>query len=192
MSESFSVRPWRLCPLVADGVLYQIYVRSFADSDGDGVGDLRGVIDRLDYLSWLGVDGIWLSPITPSPNADLGYDVADYCSVQPEYGGLADLDELIASANGRGIQVLIDLVPNHTSDRHAWFVDSRSSKDAEHRPFYVWVDPKPDGSPPEQLGRVFRRTGVDAGRDHRSVLPPQLPPRATGSELVVRRCPIGV
>jgi len=156
VSESSSIatpatsRPWW-----RNGVLYQIYVRSFADSDGDGVGDLRGVLDKLDYLSWLGVDGIWLSPITPSPNADFGYDVADYLSVQPEYGDLADLDALVASANSRGIQVLIDLVPNHTSDRHAWFVDARSSKDAEHRDFYVWVDPKPDGSPPNNWVGCF-------------------------------------
>jgi alpha-glucosidase len=136
-------------------LLYQIYVRSFADSDGDGIGDLRGVIDRLDHLSWLGVDGIWLSPVTPSPNADWGYDVADYCSVLPEYGNLDDLDELVASANGRGIQVLIDLVPNHTSDRHPWFVESRSSKDAGRREFYVWVDPKPDGSPPNNWVGCF-------------------------------------
>jgi alpha-glucosidase len=137
------------------GLLYQIYVRSFSDSDGDGVGDLRGVIDRLDHLSWLGVDGIWLSPITPSPNADWGYDVADYRSVAPEYGTLADLDELVAAANGRGIQVLIDLVPNHTSDHHPWFVESRSSKTAGRRDFYVWADPKPDGSPPNNWVGCF-------------------------------------
>src|ERR1700677_2168487 len=107
-------------PWWRSGLLYQIYIRSFADSDGDGVGDLGGVIDRLDHLSWLGVDGIWLSPITPSPNADFGYDVSDYCAVEPAYGTMADLDELVTSARARGIQVLIDLVPNHTSDRHAW------------------------------------------------------------------------
>jgi alpha-glucosidase len=142
-------------PWWTTGLLYQIYVRSFADSDGDGVGDLRGIIGRLDYLSWLGVDGIWLSPVTVSPNADFGYDVADYRSVQPEYGTMADLDELVASAGSRGIQVLIDLVPNHSSDRHAWFVDSRSSRDAERRDFYVWVDPKPDGSPPNNWVGCF-------------------------------------
>ena len=136
-------------------MLYQIYVRSFADSDDDGVGDLRGVIDRLDHLSWLGVDGIWLSPITPSPNADYGYDVADYCAVEPAYGNLADLDELVASANARGIEVLIDLVPNHSSDHHPWFVDSRSGRDSIHRDFYVWVDPKPDGSPPNNWVGCF-------------------------------------
>jgi alpha-glucosidase len=137
------------------GLLYQIYVRSFADSDGDGVGDLRGVIDKLDHLAWLGVDGIWLSPTTPSPDADYGYDVADYCAVEPRYGTLADLDELVAKANGRGIQVLIDLVPNHTSDQHVWFVESRSSTDNARRDFYVWVDPKPDGSPPNNWVGCF-------------------------------------
>jgi alpha-glucosidase len=130
------------------GVLYQIYPRSFADSDADGIGNIRGVIDHLDHLQWLGVDGIWLSPITCSPNADWGYDVSDYCGVQPEYGTLDDVDELIASAGERGLRVLLDLVPNHTSDRHPWFVDSRSSRTSKHRDWYVWADPKPDGSPP--------------------------------------------
>ena len=137
------------------GLLYQIYLRSFADSDGDGVGDLRGVLDRLDYLSWLGVDGIWLSPVHPSPNADWGYDVADYCAVLAEYGTLADLDALVKAANNLDIQVLIDLVPNHTSDQHEWFVESRSSTDAARRDFYVWVDPKPDGSPPNNWVGCF-------------------------------------
>src|SRR3984957_21005030 len=103
-------------------MLYQIYVRSFADTNDDGVGDLPGILGRLDYLGWLGVDGIWLSPVTPSPNADFGYDVADYCSVEPAYGNLADLDELVTAANAEGMQVLIDLVPNHSSDQHPWFV----------------------------------------------------------------------
>jgi alpha-glucosidase len=142
-------------PWWRSGVLYQIYVRSFADSDGDGVGDLRGVIDKLDHLSWLGVDGIWLSPITPSPNADWGYDVADYTGVEPAYGTLADVDELVAAAGERGMQVLIDLVPNHTSDRHAWFVEARSSREADRRDFYVWVDPRADGSPPNNWVGCF-------------------------------------
>ncbi|MGH9918554.1 MAG: alpha-amylase family glycosyl hydrolase [Nitrososphaerales archaeon] len=137
------------------GLLYQIYVRSFADTDGDGVGDLGGVLDRLDYLSWLGVDGIWLSPITVSPNADWGYDVSDYRKVQPEYGTLADLDEVVAAANSRGIHVLIDLVPNHTSNLHSWFSDSASSRDAGHRDFYVWADPTSDGSPPNNWVGCF-------------------------------------
>jgi alpha-glucosidase len=131
-----------------DGVLYQIYPRSFADSDGDGVGDLRGVIDRLDHLEWLGVAGIWLNPTTPSPNDDWGYDVADYKDVDPELGTMDDLDELIAEAGRRGMRVLLDLVPNHTSDRHPWFQDALTGRDAKYRDFYVWADPAPGGGPP--------------------------------------------
>ena len=117
-------------------VVYQIYVRSFADSNGDGVGDLPGVTSRLDYLQWLGIDTLWLSPTFPSPNVDWGYDVSDYLDVHPELGTLADLDALIAAARARGIDVWLDLVPNHTSDRHAWFTD---------RPeFYVWSDHIPN------------------------------------------------
>jgi alpha-glucosidase len=138
-----------------DGVLYQIYVRSFADSDGDGTGDLQGVIDHLDHLEWLGVDGIWLSPTTPSPDRDWGYDVSDYRDVHPELGDLATLDRLVSDAASRGIRVILDLVPNHTSDRHPWFVDARSSREAAHRDWYVWADPRADGSPPNNWRSVF-------------------------------------
>ena len=138
-----------------DGVVYQIYVRSFADTDGDGIGDLQGVVDHLDHLEWLGVSGIWLSPIHPSPNRDWGYDVADYLSVHPEFGTLQTLDRLVAEAGARDIRILLDLVPNHTSDRHPWFVDSRSSREAVHRDWYVWADPLPDGSPPNNWLSVF-------------------------------------
>ena len=130
-------------------------MRSFADSDGDGVGDLRGLLGRLDHLAWLGVDVLWLSPVMPSPNADWGYDVADYCAVDPDYGTLADLDEVIAAAKTLGISVLLDLVPNHTSDHHRWFVESRSSSDSARRQWYVWADPKPDGSPPNNWVSTF-------------------------------------
>ena len=130
------------------GVIYQIYPRSFADSDGDGHGDLQGVIDHLDHLSWLGIDGIWLNPIHPSPNADWGYDVTDYMSVAPEFGDLGKLDLLVTEARARGIRTILDLVPNHTSDQHPWFVDARSDRAAAHRDWYVWADPKADGSPP--------------------------------------------
>jgi alpha-glucosidase len=136
-------------------VLYQVYVRSFADSDDDGVGDLRGLLSRLEHLAWLGVDALWLSPVTASPNADWGYDVADYCAVLPEYGTIDDLDELIAAARARGIRVMLDLVPNHTSDRHPWFVESRSSVDSERRDWYVWADPQPDGSAPNNWVSSF-------------------------------------
>ena len=131
-----------------DGVLYQIYPRSFADSDGDGVGDLAGIRERLDHLEWLGVTGIWLNPTMPSPNDDWGYDVADYCEVHPDLGTLEDLDALIAAANERGIRVLLDLVPNHTSDRHPWFADALTGVDARHRAYYVWAPPGADGGPP--------------------------------------------
>jgi alpha-glucosidase len=138
-----------------DGVLYQIYPRSFMDTTGDGVGDLRGIIERLDHLQWLGVEAIWLDPVMVSPNDDWGYDVADYVDVDPSLGTLADADELIAEAGKRDIRVVFDLVPNHTSDRHPWFVDSRSSRDSKHRDWYVWADPKPDGSPPNNWVNTF-------------------------------------
>jgi len=127
---------------------YQIYVRSWRDSNGDGVGDLAGVCQGLDYLQWLGIDAIWLSPTMPSPNHDWGYDVSDYYGVHPDLGTLEDLDRLIAEAGERDIAVLLDLVPNHSSDEHPWFVDALTGRDAEHRPYYVWADGKADGSPP--------------------------------------------
>jgi alpha-glucosidase len=127
-------------PWWRDGIVYQIYPRSFADSDADGVGDLRGVRARLDYLEWLGVDGIWLTPTFPSPNADWGYDVADYVSVHPDLGTLDDLDALVDDAGSRGIRVLLDLVPAHTSDRHPWFVEARSARNSPMRDRYIWRD----------------------------------------------------
>lgn len=135
-------------PWWGTGILYQIYPRSFADSDGDGSGDVPGIIEHLDHLAWLGVDGIWLSPVTCSPNADWGYDVSDYREIQPDLGTSEDIDRLISEAGRRGIRVLMDLVPNHTSDQHPWFLDSRSSVTARHRNWYVWADPKPDGALP--------------------------------------------
>jgi alpha-glucosidase len=139
----------------ADGVLYQIYPRSFADATGDGVGDLAGIRERLDYLEWLGVDGIWLNPTTPSPNADWGYDVSDYDGVDPAFGELGDLEGLVADAAARGIHVVLDLVPNHTSSRHPWFEDARSSRSSPHRDWYVWADGRADGQPPNNWQSVF-------------------------------------
>ena len=130
------------------GVIYQIYPRSFQDTNGDGIGDLKGIERRLDYLMSLGVDAIWISPIYPSPMADFGYDVADYCGVDARFGALADFDDLLAQAHARGIKVVLDFVPNHSSDRHPWFVESRSSRDNPKRHWYIWRDPGPDGAPP--------------------------------------------
>ena len=136
-------------------VLYQVYLRSFADSNGDGVGDLRGVIDKLDYLDWLGVDALWLSPVTVSPDKDWGYDVSDYRDVQPVFGSLDDVDELIVEARERGMRIVLDLVPNHTSDRHPWFADARASRTARYRDWYVWADPRLDGAPPNNWRAAF-------------------------------------
>jgi glycosidase len=129
------------------GTIYQIYPRSFQDSDGDGVGDLRGVERRLDYLADLGVDAVWLSPIFPSPMADFGYDVADYCDVDPLFGNLADFDRLLDRLHRRGLKLLLDFVPNHSSDQHPWFVESRSSRTNPKRDWYIWRDPAPGGGP---------------------------------------------
>jgi alpha-glucosidase len=129
-------------------VLYQLYVRSWLDTDDDGYGDLGGVIARLDYLSWLGVDGIWLSPTMPSPDDDWGYDVSDYMGVHPGLGTIDDMDRLIAEAGKRGMRVLLDLVPNHTSSAHPWFVDAAGGRGSARRDFYVWSDPAPGGGPP--------------------------------------------
>jgi alpha-glucosidase len=136
-------------------VVYQVYSRSFQDSDGDGIGDLDGIAGRLGHLRWLGVDAIWLTPITASPDDDLGYDVSDYLAVHPALGDLAAADRLLAEARRLGVRVLLDVVPNHTSDCHPWFVDSRSSRRAAHRGWYVWADPRPDGSPPNNWTSVF-------------------------------------
>jgi alpha-glucosidase len=138
-----------------DGVIYQIYPRSYRDSNGDGVGDLAGITERLDHLAWLGVDGIWITPITVSPDTDWGYDVADYTAVQPVLGDLDDFDRLVAEAAAVGIKILLDLVPNHSSDQHPWFVEARSSLDSPRRDYYVWAEPKPDGSPPNNWRSSF-------------------------------------
>ncbi len=130
------------------GIIYQIYPRSFQDSNGDGIGDLEGIRRRLDYLQWLQVDAIWISPIYPSPMADFGYDVADYCGIDPVFGTFDDFDRLIAEAHTRDLKVILDFVPNHTSDRHPWFVESRAARNNPKRGWYIWRDPKPDGSPP--------------------------------------------
>jgi alpha-glucosidase len=129
-------------------VIYQIYPRSFQDSNGDGIGDLRGIIRRLPYLAELGVDAVWLSPIFPSPMADFGYDVANYVDIDPVFGTLADFDEFVARCHAANVRVLLDLVPNHTSDQHPWFITSRSSRDNPRRNWYLWQNPAPTGAEP--------------------------------------------
>jgi glucan 1,6-alpha-glucosidase len=122
-------------------VLYQIYPRSFQDTTGTGVGDLRGIINRLDYLNTLGINAIWLSPVYKSPNDDNGYDISDYEDIMDEFGTMADMDELIAEAKKRDIRIIMDLVVNHTSDEHAWFIEAKKGKDNPYRDFYIWRDP---------------------------------------------------
>ena len=134
------------------GVVYQVYPRSFQDSNGDGVGDLPGVLARLDHHSALGVDAVWISPIYPSPMADFGYDVSDYTGIDPVFGSLEDFDRLVSAAHARGLRVILDYVPNHSSDRHPWFVESRSSRANPKRDWYVWRDPAPGGGPPSGAG----------------------------------------
>jgi alpha-glucosidase len=137
------------------GIIYQIYPRSFMDSDGDGVGDLRGIRSQLDYLEWLGVDAIWISPIFLSPMADFGYDISNYTDIDPLFGTLDDFDALLADAHSRDLKVLLDYVPNHTSDRHPWFVEARSSRGSAKRDWYIWRDPVPSGGPPNNWRSNF-------------------------------------
>ena len=136
-------------------VVYQIYPRSFKDSNGDGIGDLPGIIEKLDYLEKLGIGAIWLSPVYQSPNDDNGYDISDYEAIMTEFGTMADMDRLIAEAKKRNIRIIMDLVVNHTSDEHAWFVEARKSKDNPYRDYYVWADPSEDGGVPNGLRSAF-------------------------------------
>lgn len=141
--DEYSSRPWW-----ETGVIYQVYPRSFQDSDGDGVGDLAGIEARLDYIVSLGVDAIWLSPIFPSPMADFGYDVSDYCGVEPMFGDLDAFDRLLAAVHSQGLKLILDFVPNHSSDQHPWFIASRSAPEDPKRDWYIWRDAAPDGGPP--------------------------------------------
>ena len=138
-----------------NSVVYQIYPRSFKDSNGDGFGDLQGIIEKLPYLQNLGIDVIWLSPVFDSPQDDNGYDISDYRKIYAGFGSNEDMDELIKKAHEHGIKIVLDLVVNHTSDEHAWFVESRKSKDNKYSDYYIWKDPKADGSEPNNWGSSF-------------------------------------
>ena len=142
-----------------DGTIYQIYPRSFQDSNGDGIGDLPGILARLGYLATLGIDAIWISPFYPSPMADFGYDVADYCNVDPIFGTLADFDRLIAATHASGLKLILDFVPNHTSNQHPWFLESRSARTSPKRDWYLWHDPAPNGGPPNNWTSHFGGSG---------------------------------
>jgi alpha-glucosidase len=137
------------------GVVYQVYPRSFKDTNQDGIGDLNGVIEKLNYLKTLGVQAIWLSPFYPSPMIDFGYDVADYCEVDPMFGSLNDFDHLVTESHRRGLKIIIDWVPNHTSSQHEWFKESRISRENPKRGWYIWRDPAPNSGPPNNWGSVF-------------------------------------
>ena len=141
------------------GVFYQIYPRSFMDSNGDGDGDLQGIIDRLDYISELGVDAIWISPIYASPLMDNGYDVSDYTDIHPMFGDMETFDRFLTAVHKRNLRLVMDYVPNHTSDQHPWFIESRSSRDNVKRDWYIWKDAKPDGSPPNNWESIFGGPG---------------------------------
>lgn len=149
MSKTISPDWWRGC------VIYQVYPRSYQDTSGDGIGDIRGIIERLDHIASLGVDAIWLSPFFKSPMADFGYDVSDYCDVDPMFGTLSDFDELIGLAHAKGLKIIIDQVISHSSDQHGWFKESRSSRDNPKADWYVWADPKPDGTAPNNWLSIF-------------------------------------
>lgn len=138
-----------------EGIIYQIYPRSFQDSDNDGIGDLPGIIQRLDYLQSLGITAIWLSPIFPSPMADFGYDISDYCGIHPLFGSMEDFDELLREVHERGMKLILDLVPNHTSSEHPWFLESKSSRTSPKRDWYIWKDAQPDGSAPNNWLAMF-------------------------------------
>jgi alpha-glucosidase len=136
-------------------IIYQVYPRSFKDSNNDGVGDLKGITEKLDYLKWLGVDTIWISPIYPSPMKDFGYDISDYESIHPLFGNMEDFMNLVREIHDQDMKLILDLVPNHTSDEHPWFMESKSSRDNPKRDWYIWTDPKPNGDPPNNWLAAF-------------------------------------
>lgn len=141
------------------GIIYHIYPRSFYDSNGDGIGDLQGILQKLEYLQWLGVTAVWISPVYPSPMADFGYDISDYTAIHPLFGTMEDFDRLVAAAHQLNLRVIIDLVPNHTSDQHPWFLESRQSKDSSKRDWYIWHDATPEGKAPNNWRGAFGGSG---------------------------------
>ncbi|MEZ2335315.1 alpha-amylase family glycosyl hydrolase [Mucilaginibacter sp. RCC_168] len=142
-----------------NGIIYQIYPRSYQDSNNDGLGDLQGIISRLEYLHWLGINAIWLSPIYPSPMKDFGYDISNYTDIDPVFGTMADFDLLLSAVHRMGMKLILDFVPNHTSDQHPWFLASKSSKESPKREWYIWHDPAPEGGPPNNWLSVFGGSG---------------------------------
>lgn len=138
-----------------ESVIYQIYPRSFMDSNADGIGDIKGITSRLDYLKYLGIDVIWLSPVYQSPNDDNGYDISDYQAIMDEFGTMEDFDEMLKEAHNRNIRIVMDLVVNHTSDEHRWFIESRKSKENEYRDYYIWREGKAPNTPPNNWGACF-------------------------------------
>ena len=161
-------------------VTYQVYLRSFQDSNGDGIGDLPGLTRRLEHIARLGCDAVWLSPVFPSPMADMGYDVSDYTDIDPLFGTLADFDAMLAHAHALGLKVIIDQVLSHSSSAHPFFAESRASRTNPRADWYVWADARPDGTAPNNWLSVF---GLGMGRAAQAVLPAQLPAQPAGFQL---------
>ena len=164
-------------------VFYELYPRSFADSNNDGIGDLNGIDSKLDYLHWLGVDAVWLTPMFPSPQVDFGYDVSDYENVNPDYGSLGDMDRLIADGKNKNIRFILDFVMNHTSDQHPWFLESESSRNNPKRDWYIWRDGKGPGVPPNNWNSLFGGPAWKFRSEDGAVVLPLFLCAATGPEL---------
>ena len=163
----------RLSPWWESAVIYQVYPRSFQDTNDDGVGDLKGITKRLSYFVDLGVDAIWISPIFRSPMADFGYDISDYVEIDPIFGQMDDFERLVADAHEHGIRVILDFVPNHTSDHHPWFKESRGSRTSAKRDWYIWCDPAPGGGPPSNWLSEFGGSAweFDEGSGQITIMP---------------------